>query len=360
MGTIYSRGGVFWVQYYRDGRRYRESVRSAKKTDATRLLRLREGDAEKGVPVTPKIGRLTFTEAAEDLINDYKVNGRKSLAHAQRRIDKHLAPAFGHRRMAAIATADVRAFITARLDAKAAPGEINRELALLKRMFTLAIQGGKLITRPHVPMLAENNVRTGFFEREHFDSLIAHLPEALRPMVTFAYVTGWRIPSEVLTLQWRQVDLEAGTVRLDPGTTKSGEGRVIHLTAELRTLLDAQRTITEAYQRERGKICPWVFHRSGQQIRSFRAAWDTACRLAGCPGRIPHDLRRTAVRNFVRAGISEHVAMKLSGHKTASVFRRYDIVSDSDLADAARKIDVATKQPQSGGSGLPEAANGSR
>jgi integrase len=209
-------------------------------------------------------------------------------------------------------------------------------------MYTLAIQAGKLLTRPYVPMLAETNIRTGFFDREQIDSVIAHLPEALRPMVTFAYITGWRIPSEVLTLQWRQVDLDAGTVRLDPGTTKSGEGRVIHMTADLRTLLESQRAITDAYQKERGKICPWVFHRNGEQIRIFRTAWQTACRLAGCPGRIPHDLRRTAVRNFVRAGVSEHVAMKLSGHKTASVFRRYDIVSDSDLIDAAEKLQAAS------------------
>ena len=190
-------------------------------------------------------------------------------------------------------------------------------------------------------MLAESNVRTGFFDREQFDSAIAHLPEALRPMVTFAYITGWRIPSEVLTLQWRQVDLDAGTVRLDRGTTKSGEGRVIHMTADLRTLLESQRAITDAYQKEREKICPWVFHPHGQQIHDFRNAWQTACRLAGCPGRIPHDLRRTAVRNFVRAGVSEHVAMKLSGHRTANVFRRYDIVSDSDLVDAAEKLQAA-------------------
>jgi len=156
--------------------------------------------------------------------------------------------------MAGISTADVRAFIAARLERRRL-GRDQPELALLKRMYTLAIQAGKLLTRPHVPLLAENNVRTGFFEREQFDSVIGHLPEPLRPMVTFAYVTGWRIPSEVLTLQWRQVDLEAGTVRLDPGTTKSGEGRVVHLTADLRTLLESQRAITDAYQRERQKIC---------------------------------------------------------------------------------------------------------
>jgi integrase len=149
-------------------------------------------------------------------------------------------------------------------------------------------------------------------------------------------------------------------VHLDPGTTTSDEGRVTRLTADLRTLLASQRTITDAYQKERETICPWVFHRHGQQIQDHRTAWQSACRLVGCPGRIPQNLRRTAVRNFVRAGVSEHVAMKLSGHKTASVFRRYDIVSDSDLADAARKLDMATQPAQPGVSGIPAAAAGSR
>jgi hypothetical protein len=117
---------------------------------------------------------------------------------------------------------------------------------------------------------------------------------------------------------------------------------VIHMTSELRALLESQRAITDAYQKEREKIRPWVFNRHGQQIQDFRHAWQSACRLAGCPGRIPHDLRRTAVRNFVRAGVSEHVAMKLSGGKTASVFRRCEIVSDSDLVDAAEKLQAAT------------------
>ena len=361
MGTIYKRGDTLWIQYFRNGKRYRESTGSERETDAKRLLRLREGDIERGIPVTPRVGRLTFDEAAADLRNDYRANARKTLDDTEARIRLHLAPVFGGRRMASITTAEINAYTAARLDEHASPASINRELSIFRRMFRLAVQAGKLYARPHIPMLAESNVRTGFFDREQFDALRRHLPEAAQPVVTFAYVTGWRIKSEVLPLQWRQVDLEAGTVRLDPGTTKSGEGRVIHFTAELRTLLESQRAITDAYQREREKICPWVFHGHGQPIRNFRASWQTACRLAGCPGRIPHDLRRTAVRNFVRAGVSEHVAMKLSGHKTASVFRRYDIVSDADLIDAAAKLDaIAPIQPQPAGAGLPEASDASR
>jgi hypothetical protein len=88
-----------------------------------------------------------------------------------------------------------------------------------------------------------------------------------------------------------------------------------------------------------GIICPWVFHRKGKPIREFRRTWISACKAAGIPGRIPHDLRRTEVRNLVRAGIPERVAMQMTGHKTRSVFERYNIVREGDLFAAAAKLD---------------------
>ena len=114
MGTIYRRGETYWIQYFRSGKRYRESTGSEKETDAKRLLRLREGDIERGLPVTPRVGRLTFDEAATDLRNDYTVNGRKSLRDAECRIEVAPAPVFGGRRMAGITTADVNAFTSDR------------------------------------------------------------------------------------------------------------------------------------------------------------------------------------------------------------------------------------------------------
>jgi len=151
-------------------------------------------------------------------------------------------------------------------------------------------------------------------------------------------ITGWRINSEVLTLQWRQVDFNAGTVRLDPGTTKNGEGRVFPMTRDLRAGLEMQRPQSG----KRAAIIPWVFHRDGEPIKRFNKVWKRACVAGGCPGRIPHDLRRTAVRNLVRAGVPERVAMQLTGHKTRSVFERYNIVSEGDLTDAARRLDGAS------------------
>jgi len=135
------------------------------------------------------------------------------------------------------------------------------------------------------------------------------------------------------------VDFAAGEVRLDAGTTKNLEGRVFPFTTGLRALLEAQREQCEGPKRE-GRLVLWVFHRDGERIHSFLKSWHEACRLAGCPWRIPHDLRGTAVRNLIRAAIPERVAMRMTGHKTGSVFERYNIVSDGDLREAARKLDA--------------------
>ena len=367
MGELRKRGKIWWIRYYSNGKRIEESSHSSKESEATNLLRQREGDIARGIAMTPKAGRVRFEEAAEDLFNDYRANRKRSLDDIERRVNKHLRPFFGGRRMSTITTSDIRAYVTARQKSRTVTrkaftftardgsprhvpqqkvavagvsnGEINRELTALKRIVSLAIQAGKLSQKPYIPLLKEQNVRVGFFERDQFFAVVENLPVEIQPIVTFAYVTGWRIDSEVLPLQWRQVDLAGGEVRLDPGKTKNGEGRTFPLTRELRELLEQRRFVTDQLQRRFGRVCPFVFHREGTPIRSFRGAFRSACREAGCPGRLLHDLRRTAVRNLVRAAVPERVAMQLTGHRTRSVFERYNIVSAGDLADAAKRLD---------------------
>ena len=96
-------------------------------------------------------------------------------------------------------------------------------------------------------------------------------------------------------------------------------------------------------EREKGIVCPWVFHRDGKEVRCFRRSWLTACKKAGVPGNVPHDFRRTASRNLIRAGVPEAVAMKLTGHRTRSVFARYNIVSERDLVHAARQLEAVAR-----------------
>jgi integrase len=144
----------------------------------------------------------------------------------------------------------------------------------------------------------------------------------------------------VLPLTWDRVDFTAGTVRLDARTTKNGEARTFPFAAlpALRALLKEQRARTSCLVSASGKAVPWVFHRQGSRIKDFRDAWRTASARARLEGRIPHDLRRTAVRNLERAGVSRSVAMQLTGHKTEAVYRRYAIVAEADLREGVAKL----------------------
>ncbi len=159
------------------------------------------------------------------------------------------------------------------------------------------------------------------------------------PFIEFAYLTGWR-RGEIRSLTWRQVDFAAGVIRLEPGTTKNDEGRTFPFACyqRLRALLQAQWARAREIQQQTGEITPWVFYRGGRQVGDFRFAWLTACSKAGLQGRLVHDLRRTAVRNLERAGVPRSWAMKLTGHKTENVYRRYAIVSEADLAEAVNRL----------------------
>lgn len=339
---------VWWIRYYRNGRRHEESSGSTKKGDAARLLKLREGDVAKGLPVSAKIGRLRFDEAAADVVADYQANGRATTEDVQRRIELHLEPFFGGRRMAAITTDAVRAYTTQRLDAGAKHATVNRELAVLKRAFRLAEQSGAVLHRPHIPMLKENNVRQGFFERQDFEDVRAALPDYMQGPITLMYWTGWR-RGDVLPLEWSQVDREGESIRLEPGTTKNDEGRTLPY-GKLPELVDV---IEDAWaHREKlakaGTISPYVFTMKGKQIAHsvWYRNWRNACAEAEVRGKLPHDLRRTAVRNLTRAGVPQAVAMQITGHKTTSVFQRYDIVSEQDISEGLGKLhaDAAGKE----------------
>jgi integrase len=341
MGEIRKRGGVYWIRYYRNGQREEESAHSDKYAEAENLLKQREGDIAKGIPLSAKIGRLRFEAAADDMLNDYQINGKRSHKNLKNTIIAGaLEPWFRGRRMASLTTADVRAYVADRLEHGYANATINRELSALKRMFTLAMQAGKLLQKPHIPMLVERNVRKGFFERAQFEAVCHRLPPTYQGLVTLAYYTGWRVNSELLPLEWHQIDRDAGVIRLDPGTTKNDRGRTFKY-GEIDELVAAVEGLWARHEAlaARGILTPLVFcRRKGQRILTFWKRWTTACEAAGCPGRIPHDFRRTAVRNLNRAGVTETVAMKITGHKTRSVFDRYDITSEEDLAEASRKL----------------------
>lgn len=338
MGMIYKpkTSSYYWMKYYQNGKPIRESSKCKKETDARRLLRKREGEVADGRTPGFYFDKVRFDELAEDLIDDYKING-KQVKRAQECVN-HLKKDFGGLRVATINTPKIRKYIQYRKDKGAAPATINRELAVLKRMLNIgARQTPPKVDRvPYIPMLNINNAREGFFEHGEFLALRQALPEHLKGLSTFAYKTGWRF-SEVVNLEWSQVDLEQRIVRLKPGKTKNKEARIIKLDDEVQGIFRTQA----GARRKAGNILPWVFldRDNAGRIKSIRHDWLKACKKAGIGSRLFHDLRRTAVRNMVRAGVPERVVMSITGHKTRSVFDRYNIVNEFDLELAAKKQD---------------------
>jgi integrase len=363
------RQSKIWTIKYQDasGLSQIESSKTSDKKKAQHTLRLREGAVARRERIV--VEDLTVADAAKLVVSDYQVNERKSLTDALGRI-KHVVAFFGSMKLSQVTTATIKAYIKHRraeerivsrgrtiLNAdgtvtvvpevrrKPSNAQINRETTMLGRMFSLARQDDKIINRPHIPKLKEPaQPRKGFFEYGDFVKVRELLDRALRNIAEFEYVTGWRIDTEVLPLQWRQVDFAAGEVRIDdPRSTKNEQARVFPFTQDLRRTLEAQRKLTE------GLDSPYVFcHlagvRTGKRISysGFYKAWQRAVRAAGV-ARVPHDFRRTAIRNLERDGVPRSVAMAMVGQKTEEVYRRYAIVDEAMIREAAVKMNRGAK-----------------
>jgi integrase len=335
---------TWWISYPNHGKQIRENAKTTIRSVAVQKLKLKTGQVGLGQPVGPQLERTTLGDLLAMVEADYKANSRRSLdrvVHAGKRLREY----FGSDRKARDITTDtLTAYKARRLEDGAKPSTINYELAMLRRGFQLG--RNKVPSRPDFEMLHVDNARKGFFEREQYEAVLRSLPEYLKSVAMVAYITGWRTKSELLIRQWRHIDLTKGWLRIDPGETKNDEGREFPFTPELRAVLEAQRDYIREIERATGAIIPWVFVHppgvarvvAGSQISDFRGAWKKACKLAGVPGRIPHDFRRTAVRNLERAGVSRSAAMKMTGHKTEAVYRRYAIVDSAMLQEAAVKL----------------------
>jgi len=330
-GSVYLRGRIWWYKFYHQGRKIERSSRSEDRAEAERQLAIARGQLAQGMTPSVRYDRVRFRDLVELIKTDYKVKKRKTIGKLERNIKLHLGPYFGFMKTSEITSDRISNYIEKRLDEDASHATINRELANLKRMFRLALQQtpSRVERVPYIPKLEEDNVREEFFTDQEYVDLLEELPEAIRPVVTFAYWYGWR-KSEILGLTWDKVNLEEGTVRLVRGKSKNRSAREIELFPEVLGMLremwnDKARIKTE-----------YVFHRNGNEVKDFYGAWRRACEKIRVPGRWFHDLRRTAIRNMVRMGIPERVAMEISGHKTRSVFERYNIVDPKDMKMAAR------------------------
>jgi integrase len=329
-GRIYQRGETYFVAYSIGGREFRESSRSTHWADAQALLERRLTERDVAVQQAAEAAPYSFQAMAAAYLDEYAVREFRTGSTARLRVT-HLTAFFGGMAAAAITSGLVRQYQAMRRTQRAAAATVNRETAALHRMCKLAERSGALTRVVVFPeRLRENPPRQGFFEHVHYVAVRALLPAAFQDVLDFAYYSGWR-KQEILELTWDEVDWDGRVIRLDPRRSKTLSGRVLPLAAPLRTVLERRRGRRVGNE-------PHVFGRDGMPIRRWRTCFRDACRRANVPAALLHDCRRTAARNLVRAGVPERVAMTLLGHKTRSMFDRYNIVSERDLLNASTQL----------------------
>jgi len=327
----------YWIAFYRNGHEIRQSSGSKNETKARKFLnkRLRETASGDHIPGQEKI---KFDDLVDGIKEDYRVNAKKSLRTVLDCV-KHLRQYFGFDKAMDIGPAKVEKYKVSRLNEGAARATINREIAYLRRMLSIQVQLEKFPPRPSFRKLDGENVRQGFLEHADFQSILQRLPEDVNDIIEFLYLSGWR-SMEAKKLEWTELSSDLSVVKLKIEDSKNKRPRTLVLTGRL----------LEIVQKRKGKQvlgCKYVFHRNGNPIKSFRKAWMTATKNAGFAGKVPHDLRRCAVRNLKRSGVDDIVAMSITGHVTRSVFDRYNIVSEDDLRVAMERQQAhLDSQPQ--------------
>ncbi|MBZ5598122.1 MAG: site-specific integrase [Acidobacteriia bacterium] len=331
-GRVFKRGNVLWISYYLRGTEHRESARTTDSKLAERFLRhrLKEvgADAIGAKPfVTPQMQRATVGELLDALARDLGLRGKFNAKVES--LLKPLRAHFGEQRASQVTANQVAVYIEHLLAKGYTRASVNRRTQLLGQAYRLAIRQKRLTELPLIPHLSEaGNARQGFTQRQVLNRVLANLPGYLRDVVLFCFLSSWR-RGEVLSLTWENVTPDA--IRLRAEHSKEREARSLALEGELLSVITRRQAVANG---------PLVFHRDGKPIGEFRKSWSTACRLAGVPGLLVHDLRRSGVRDLIRAGVAPHVAMSISGHKTDSMLKRYAIISEADQREALQRVEA--------------------
>jgi integrase len=353
-GLFKVKGSRFWyAQYVHNGQQVRVSTGKTLKMEAQEVLRRLMGDRDRGLPPLPAAQKVRYADLRRGLIADYEAKGNRSLttdADGEDYINglRQLDEFFGLDEenpgppVPQITTDTSREFARKRLDQGVGTAMVNRSLSCLRRMLKIAFEDGKIQIVPKIRFLKEPPARKGFVELKKFDELVNLLPTHLRPLITFLYYCGVRV-GEALQIEWPQVDLDGRLIWLEDEQTKNEDPRVVPIPSVLVMML-------REIKPKEGKVFSGV---------NLRTEWEKACDACGLgtrtkiepedegsyawykyKGLLVHDLRRSAVRNLRRAGVSESVIMKISGHRTAEVFRRYNIVSTDDVTNAMRTLEL--------------------
>jgi integrase len=343
MGRIYRRGvaGTFWLEVWANGRQLRKSAGTTDENEAKAALGVWIAEV-KGGAFVPEARDVMFGDLERLALESYAAEARKS-THTLTNCIAHLRDVFGSMRALDVTTPRLTAYVARRRKEAAAEATIRKELAAMSLMLRCArtAYGGAFVHRPEFPRVRvpKKSRRRGFFEPDQLEDVLSHLEPVYQPVIRFLAGTGWRL-GEALALEWRAVDEAAGIIRIED--TKSDEPRTLAYKADpaLAELIAQRREVTRVVERATHRMVRYVFtNENGTPFKAgFHDAWERARKAAGLPNALIHDLRRTFARDAVRAGISETIIMRMAGWETASVFRRYAITSEADLADATTKL----------------------
>src|SRR5581483_12145537 len=325
----------YWqLSYWNGWRQIRESARTTDHSEAVKMLQRKLGEIAVGKSAGAE--RIKIGALLQLVIEDYRRHDRSDLLEATQRVENLLKAHFGQMRAAAFSTRTLNQYIELRQKEGKKNATINRELALLRRSFRLGYEHDpQLVFRlPVIKALPENNVREGFLEADKYRLILDALTDEIKPVFVVAYHLGMRT-GELLALKRSWVDLEEGLIYVNGRVTKNRDPKTAPIYGDMKPWLEMLLS--------RGQIespkCVWLFSRDGKPVKDFKADWKNACEKAGVPELLFHDLRRTAVRNMIRAGVPEKIAMLISGHKTASMLWRYNITDTRDIKDAGKRTE---------------------
>jgi len=318
------------IALFYDGRERVESAKTESEVRARALLRRRIEEMSRG-EFKPSQDKVYLRDLLDLLKADYRNNNQRSLQDALWKITP-LSAYFEGWKVKAITYDRISAYTQFRLGEKVATATVNGELRYLRRMLRLGIKHGKIATMPIVELLKGEARRSGFIDPADFANLLQKLDDTdVLDLVELLYLTGWRL-STGLGLEWRDVNLQAGTITMRAELSKNKEPMVLPFFANLGEIIERRQAL-------RRLDCPFVFHRNGRRVKDFRAEWAKATRAAGRTGLLVHDLCRSAARNLSRAGVSETVASKVMNRKTLAIYKLYRVVDTEDLRIAGQALD---------------------
>lgn len=358
-GSIRKRGKKYYISYYVNGKQKHEVSKDAKtEAEARRFLKKRRNEIIKGEYVDTATKKLTVNDILDDLYDDLKLRkGKKRLNKYGKEMEpfpsmvshlKIVREEIGSIQAVKLESRHLKKLSLKLKDEGYTNSTVNRKIQPVIQAFNLAVHEGRIHRAIYFKKLDESgNVRKGFFEQSQYDSIQKHLEEPCSDMIELAYFTGWR-KSEIVNLKWENIDKEDNLIRLYPDETKNSKPRSVPLVGPIKTIIDRRakkRVVNITYNtRLKGvrlkepvtqtSISEYVFHVKGKKVGKLDDIFKEARIKAGLPGKLIHDFRRTASRNLVRAGVPEATAMQITGHKTNSQFKRYNIIDETDKKNA--------------------------